>query len=119
MKQRQKSRLNSLEKSMAKKRTLPKLPDDKIEFFERILGMTEANKLGLFQYQKSFLLDPAPLKVLRWPRRAGKTTTMAGDDLYFGMHSSNSKIIVTMPKFQQITRSLVLRICEENSIAKV
>lgn len=81
---------------MAKKRDLPLLPEDKVEFFEEIL------KIKPFPYQAGFLQDPAPLKVLRWPRRAGKTMTMSGDDLYFGMHNANSKIIVTMPKFQQI-----------------
>ncbi len=81
---------------MAKKRTLPRLPDDKVEFFEQVL------KIKPFPYQASFLLDPAALKVLRWPRRAGKTMTMAGDDLHFAMHNGNAKVIVTMPKYQQI-----------------
>jgi phage FluMu gp28-like protein len=81
---------------MAKKRDLPPLPKDKVEFFEKIL------KIKPFQYQAEWLQDPAPLKVVRWPRRAGKTMTMSGDDLYFGMHNPNCKIIVTMPKFQQI-----------------
>jgi phage FluMu gp28-like protein len=81
---------------MAKKRDLPNLPLEKIEFFEEIL------KIKPFPYQTEFLQDLAALKVLRWPRRAGKTMTMSGDDLYFGMHNPNSKIIVTMPKYQQI-----------------
>ena len=67
-----------------------------MQFFEEVL------KFNPYPYQVAFLRDPAPLKVLRWCRRAGKTTIMAGDDLYYAMHYSNSKIIVTMPKFQQI-----------------
>jgi phage FluMu gp28-like protein len=81
---------------MAKERTLPSLPLDKVEFFEKVL------KIKPFLYQAEFLQDPAALKVLRWPRRAGKTMTMSGDDLYFAMHNANCKIIVTMPKYQQI-----------------
>lgn len=96
MKQRQKTSLHNLEREMAKERTLPPLPQDKVEFFAKIL------KIKPFVYQAAFLTDPAALKVLRWPRRAGKTMTMAGDDLYFGMHNANCKIIVTMPKYQQI-----------------
>jgi phage FluMu gp28-like protein len=81
---------------MSKKRRLPPLPLDKVEFFEQVL------KIKPFPYQAAFLRDLASLKVLRWPRRAGKTMTMSGDDLYFGMHNANCKIIVTMPKYQQI-----------------
>jgi phage FluMu gp28-like protein len=81
---------------MAKERTLPSLPLDKVEFFEKVL------KVEPYAYEAAFLRDPAPLKVLRWPRRAGKTMTTAGDDLYFAMHNANCKIIITMPKFQQI-----------------
>jgi phage FluMu gp28-like protein len=75
---------------------LPSLQSDKVEFFKDVL------KLKPYPYQAEFLLDPAALKVLRWPRRAGKTTVMAGDDLQFGFNNPNCKIIVTMPKFQQI-----------------
>lgn len=75
---------------------MPSLPTDKVQFFEEIL------RIKPYPFQAAFLQDPAPLKVLRWPRRAGKTTTMSGDDLYYAMHNPNSKIIVTMPKFQQI-----------------
>ncbi len=75
---------------------MPRLPTDKVQFFEEVL------RLKPYPFQAAFLQDPAPLKVLRWPRRAGKTTTMSGDDLYYAMHNPNSKIIVTMPKFQQI-----------------
>lgn len=46
--------------------------------------------------------DPSPLKVLRWPRRAGKTTMMSGDDIRYAALHSNSRVIVTMPKFQQV-----------------
>jgi len=67
-----------------------------VRFFEDVL------KFKPYPYQAKFLEDPAPLKVLRWPRRSGKTTIMAGDDLYFAMHYPNIKIIVTMPKYQQI-----------------
>src|SRR3990170_4665301 len=96
MKQRQKISLKSLKKKLKKNEALPGLPTDKIEFFERVL------KIKPFPFQADFLRDRAPLKVLRWPRRAGKTTIMAGDDLYYAMHCPGSKIIVIMPKYQQI-----------------
>lgn len=96
MKQRQKISLKSLKKKLKKNETLPGLPTDKIEFFERVL------KIKPFPFQADFLRDRAPLKVLRWPRRAGKTTIMSGDDLYYAMHYPGSKIIVIMPKYQQI-----------------
>jgi phage FluMu gp28-like protein len=96
MKQRQRTTLHSVDKKMAKNRQLPPLPVDKVEFFEKVFNIEP------FPYQAAFLRDLNPLKVVRWPRRAGKTLTMSGDDLYFGMHNANSKIIVTMPKYQQI-----------------
>lgn len=55
-----------------------------------------------FPYQAAFLLDPSPLKVIRWCRRAGKTTVMSGDDIYYAAHNPGTTIIVTMPKYQQI-----------------
>ena len=72
------------------------LPVNKVEFFEKVL------KIKPYPYQAEFLLDPSPLKVSRWCRRAGKTTVMSGDDIHFAAHHPNSRIIVTMPKFQQV-----------------
>ena len=95
MKSRQKREFIKLLKELRKKER-PKIPRDKIEFFRLILGVEP------FPYQAAFLLDPSPLKVLRWPRRSGKTTIMSGEDIWYAMHHPNSKIIVTMPKFQQI-----------------
>lgn len=85
-----------MKRELDSERNLPSLPKDKVEFFERVL------KIRPYPYQAEFLRDPSPLKVLRWPRRAGKTTIMSGDDLYCAMHCPNSKIIITMPKYQQI-----------------
>jgi len=96
MKQRQRAKTKRLKREMAERRSLPSLPMDKCEFFQNVL------RIKPFPYQADFLSDPAPLKVLRWPRRAGKTMMMSGDDLFYSMHCPNSKIIVTMPKFQQI-----------------
>jgi len=87
--------LRQLEKQNAMQSRI-KWPVDKVEFFTDIL------KFKPFEYEAKFLRDPKPLKVMRWPRRAGKTATMAGDDLYFGAHNPNSKILAIMPKFQQI-----------------
>ena len=72
------------------------LPSDPVEFFIKILHLTP------YPYQAEFLRDPTPLKVLRWCRRAGKTTVMSGSDIHFAALNPNSRIIVTMPKFQQI-----------------
>jgi len=96
MKQSQKAKLRELQKKFERKKGLPSLPNDKVQFFEEILHITP------YPYQSSFLKDAAPLKVLRWPRRAGKTLIMSGDDLYSAMRYPNSKIIITMPKHQQI-----------------
>jgi phage FluMu gp28-like protein len=95
MKQSQKRKFQQIQKELLQKNR-PAIPTDKVRFFEDVL------KFKPYPYQAKFLEDPAPLKVLRWPRRAGKTTIMAGDDLYFAMHYANIKIIVTMPKYQQI-----------------
>lgn len=73
-----------------------RLPKDKVKFFREVLAIEP------FPYQAEFLRDPSPLKVIRWCRRAGKTTVMSGDDIYFAAHNPNSTIIVTMPKFQQV-----------------
>jgi len=95
MRRDQKQKLERLKKELQKQEQ-PELPKDKIEFFEEIL------RIKPYPFQATFLTDPSPLKVLRWPRRAGKTLIMSGDDLYYAMQYPNSKIIVTMPKFQQI-----------------
>ena len=96
MKQRQRKSIHEANKNQRKTRQLPEIPKDKVEFFRNILEFEP------YQYQAAFLQDHTALKVLRWPRRAGKTTVMAGDDLHFAMHNPNSKIIITMPKYQQI-----------------
>lgn len=67
-----------------------------MEFFEKILHIKP------FSYQAAFLRDRNPLRVLRWCRRAGKTTVMSGDDICFAANNPNSTILVIMPKFQQI-----------------
>jgi len=73
-----------------------KFPKNPVKFFDDVLQLTP------FPYQAEFLLDPKPLKVIRWCRRAGKTTMMTGSDLYFAAHNLGSTIISTMPKFTQI-----------------
>jgi len=73
-----------------------KLPKDKVEFFQEVLGIVP------YQYEADFLRDPSPLKVIRWCRRAGKTMTMSGDDIYYAAHNPGKTIIVTMPTHQQI-----------------
>lgn len=87
--------MQQLEKELQRQEQV-NLPKDKVQFFKEVLNIAP------YPYQADFLEDPAPLKVLRWPRRAGKTTIMSGDDLYFALQNPNSKIIVTMPKYQQI-----------------
>lgn len=79
-----------------RKKSKPEIPTDKVEFFQKVLSIKP------YPYQAEFLRDPSPLKVLRWPRRSGKTTVMSGDDIYFAVHHPNTTIIVTMPKFQQV-----------------
>ena len=71
------------------------IPKDPVEFFEKIL------RIKPFPYQSVFLLDKRPLKVVRWCRRAGKTTVMSGDDIHFAATHPNSTILVIMPKHQQ------------------
>lgn len=73
-----------------------KIPTDRVKFFKKVL------KIKPYPYQAKFLTDPNPLRVVRWCRRAGKTTVMSGDDLYFAAHNPGARIIVTMPKFTQI-----------------
>jgi hypothetical protein len=72
------------------------VPVDPIRFFDEVLHLKP------FPYQADFLHDPAPLKVLRWPRRAGKTTVMSGSDIHFAATNPGSKILVLMPKFGQV-----------------
>jgi len=72
------------------------IPEDSVEFFTKILHIMP------YPYQAEFLRDPSPLKVLRWCRRAGKTTVMSGDDLHYAAAHPNARIIVTMPKWQQV-----------------
>ena len=95
MKQRQEQRLGNLERELLKQEEIG-LPKDKVEFFKEVL------RIKPYPYQANFLKDPSPLKVIRWCRRAGKTTVMSGDDIYFSAHNPGQTVIVTMPKFQQI-----------------
>ncbi len=71
------------------------IPEDPVEFFREILHIEP------FPYQAEFLRDKSPLKVLRWCRRAGKTTVMSGSDLHLAATVPNSVILVIMPKFAQ------------------
>lgn len=95
MKQRQKQRAKKLKEKLREQEEL-ELPEDSVEFFSEVLHIKP------YPYQAEFLSDPSPLKVLRWCRRAGKTTVMSGSDIHFAALNKNSRIIVTMPKFQQI-----------------
>jgi len=95
MKREQKQRLEKLKRELRAQEKI-QLPKDPVEFFIKILHIKP------YPYQAEFLLDKSPLKVLRWCRRAGKTTVMSGSDIYFAAHNPNSRIIVTMPKFQQV-----------------
>ena len=72
------------------------IPEDPVEFFTEVLNIKP------YLYQAGFLGDKSPLKVLRWCRRAGKTTVMSGDDICFAANHPNSTILVIMPKHQQI-----------------
>ncbi|MDH5461660.1 MAG: terminase family protein [Candidatus Bathyarchaeota archaeon] len=74
----------------------PNIPRDPLRFFMGYL------RLKPYPYQARFLRDQNPLKVLRWPRRAGKTTIMAGTDLHHAARTPSTTIICTMPKFQQV-----------------
>lgn len=84
-------RVGRLEKA-AKPR---KIPRDPVKFFKKIL------RIKPYSYQAAFLRDKKPLKVIRWCRRAGKTTVMSGSDIWFAANNPNSTILVIMPKFQQ------------------
>ena len=95
MKREQKERLEKLKQKLQAQKQ-PQLPQEPVEFFTKILRITP------YPYQAEFLRDPSPLKVTRWCRRAGKTTVMSGDDIRFAALNPNSRVIVTMPKFQQV-----------------
>ena len=73
-----------------------KIPQDPVEFFEKILHIKP------FSYQGEFLEDLSPLKVARWCRRAGKTTVMSGSDIHFAATVPKSTVLVIMPKYQQV-----------------
>ena len=72
------------------------VPTDPVEFCEKVLNFKP------YPYQAEFLRDRSPLRVLRWCRRAGKTTIMTADDIYYAVTHPNSKILVTMPKYMQV-----------------
>jgi phage FluMu gp28-like protein len=71
------------------------IPSNPVEFFKQVLNIEP------YDYQAEFLLDDSPLKVIRWCRRAGKTTAMSGDDISFAANNPKSVILVLMPKFGQ------------------
>lgn len=89
-------RIEYLEREVERLEGKTVFPRDPIKFFTEIL------RLKPFPYQARFLRDKSPLKVLRWCRRAGKTTVLSGSDIYFAATHPNSTILVVMPKFQQI-----------------
>ena len=72
------------------------IPEDPVKFFTDVL------RIQPYAYQAAFLQDEKPLKVLRWCRRAGKTTVMSGSDIHYAALHPGATIIVTMPKFTQI-----------------
>jgi len=89
-------RIEDLEREVERLEGKKVLPKDPVKFFRQIL------RLKPYPYQATFLRDRAALKVLRWCRRAGKTTVMSGDDIHFAALHPNSTILVIMPKYQQI-----------------
>jgi len=95
MRQDQKQRLKKLKDQLQEQEKI-RLPKDPVKFFTKVLHIKP------YPYQAEFLQDPSPLKLLRWCRRAGKTTVMSGSDIHFATLHPNSHIIVTMPKFQQV-----------------
>ncbi|MDH5483360.1 MAG: terminase family protein [Candidatus Bathyarchaeota archaeon] len=86
--------VEKLRKKYEKPEALP-FPAQKIKFFKNVL------RLKPYPYQAKFLLDRSPLKVTRWPRRAGKTTVMTGDDIHFAATNKRAVILAMMPKFTQ------------------
>lgn len=72
---------------------IPRCP---VEFFKTVL------RAEPYPHQSDFLLDPDPLKVVRWCRRAGKTFTFSGADIWFAANNPGTTTIITMPKFSQI-----------------
>jgi len=90
--------LNKMEKRLAalEARANLDIPTDPVKFFTKVLHIKP------YRYQAEFLRDPSPLKVLRWCRRAGKTTVMSGSDIHFATWHPGATIIVTMPKYDQI-----------------
>jgi phage FluMu gp28-like protein len=93
------SKIKNLEKRVGKLEKVAeprKIPRDPVQFFKKILHITP------YPYQAQFLRDKRPLRVLRWCRRAGKTTAMSGDDIHFAATHPNSVILVLMPKHQQV-----------------
>lgn len=95
MKRLRKKRNRLLKEKTRKTRPID-VPSDPVEFFSDVLHIKP------YPYQAEFLRDCSPLKLLRWCRRAGKTTVMSGSDIHFAASNPHSRIIVTMPKFQQI-----------------
>ena len=89
-------RIEDLEREVERLEGKTVLPKDPVKFFRQFL------RLKPYSYQAKFLRDRSPLKVLRWCRRAGKTTVMSGDDIHFAATHSNSTILIIMPKYQQI-----------------
>jgi hypothetical protein len=87
--------MEKLKRELQAQEQIP-LPKDPVEFFTDVLHITP------YPYQAEFLRDPSPLKVLRWCRRAGKTTVMSGSDIHYAATHPNSVILVIMPKHQQI-----------------
>jgi phage FluMu gp28-like protein len=94
MKLRQKQKMDDL-KNKFQAQNQPNIPRDPVEFFEQILHITP------YPYQATWLRDPAFLKVNRWCRRAGKTTTFSGDDIHFSAINPRSTTLVLMPKHDQ------------------
>ena len=90
--------LNKMEQRLAalEARANLDIPTDPVQFFTKVLHIKP------YRYQAEFLRDKAPLKVLRWCRRAGKTTVMSGSDIHFATWHPGATIIVTMPKYDQI-----------------
>jgi len=89
-------RQRELEAKIQAQRAKPNYPSDPVQFFEQILRLTP------YAYQGDFLRDPSPLKVIRWCRRAGKTTIMTGDAIRVAALNPGSRILCIMPKYQQV-----------------
>ena len=87
--------LQSLNEEEKEKKEQIKIPEDPVDFSEKIFNFKPT------EYQARLLRDPSKRIVVRWCRQAGKTTTIALRAIWFALTKPKTLTLIVAPSLRQ------------------